>query len=187
MLVGAYRDGEVKNVPRAQQYRLGKVGKLRRVMPGVFVEDGVELTNVRLMQFVSMKQRAAVMNLISALAYHKMTTQIPDYLSYALPRGTHAPSTDAVPTRVWYVTPSYLRHGIEEVEGEYGTFKVTTPERTLVDCFKYRNKIGLEIFLEALYLTRQQVNMWTLQELAAEHHVLRGMMPYLKMIAYEIR
>ncbi len=187
MLVRAHQGSGEDTISHSRQYRLGKSGELLRVMPGVFVEQGTMLTNVNLMQILSIRQPAAVMNLISALAYHGMITQIPDYISYALPRGKYAPKLAVAPTRVWYVSPAYLCHGITKTKGEYGTFKVTTPERTLVDCFKYRNKLGLDVFTEALFLARHQVNMWCLQELATEQRVLRGILPYLKSSAYEIR
>ena len=86
-----------------------------------------------------------------------------------------------MPGKAWFVTPSLLLDGYEAHQGDYGAFNVTTLERTLVDCFKYRNKIGLDIFIEALELTRGKWNAWKLQKEADRLRVLSAITPYLKM------
>lgn len=157
-------------------------GALVRIMPGFYVEKGITLTTENLMQWISKKQPAAVLNLISALSFHGVTTQIPEYLSIALPRGVHMPHVYVAPIRVWYTSPKLAQANLQEEHGQYGTFRVTTLERTLVDCFKHRHKLGLGIFLEALQLATPQLNVWQLQKQAADSRVLNGMLPYLRSI-----
>lgn len=166
---------------RTTLYNREETGRLTRIMPGLFVESDASMNTLNVMQWLSLRQPLAVMNLISALSYHEATTQIPQYLSVALPRGTCLPKVLVMPVKAWSVTPSLLQNGCEEHQGDYGSFKVTTLERTLVDCFKYRHKIGLDIFMEALNMAKGRLNLWQLQKEATLQRVLTLMTPYLKM------
>ena len=165
---------------RKKLYRRLAAGELQRVMPGAMVNADAILTAEQVMSLIHSRQPAAVMNLISALSYHKMTTQIPDALSVALPRGIRMPSVYALPIQVWYTSPALLCDCTVEGKSEYGSFLVTTPERTLVDCFKYRNKIGLSIFLEAARMGRDKLNLSRLHFEAERLRVLNNIRPYLK-------
>ncbi len=155
-------------------------GELQRVMPGAMVNIDAILTAEQVMSLIHSRQPSTVMNLISALSYHKMTTQIPDALSVALPRGIRMPAVYALPIQVWYTSPALLCDCTVEGKSEYGPFFVTTPERTLVDCFKYRNKIGLSIFLEAARMGLGQLNPSIIHHEAERLRVLNGILPYLK-------
>lgn len=165
---------------RSTLYRRLAAGALQRVLPGVMIDAAEMLTEERLMSLLNGQQPAAAMNLISALHHYDMTTQIPDALSVALPRGVRMPRVHGFPVQVWYTTPMLLEGCIVEARCKYGAFRVTTPERTVVDCFKYRNKIGLAIFLEALKMSHDRLNPSLLHAEAQRLRVLRGMLPYLK-------
>ena len=78
---------------RGTLYYQESKGKLIRIMPGFFVPESAELSDINMMQWIYAKQPDAVMNLISALSFHGLTTQIPAYLSLALPRGRVIPKT----------------------------------------------------------------------------------------------
>lgn len=155
-------------------------GHLVKVMPGAFINSEVPVSYVSVMQWISKKQSQVVMNLISALSFHEMTTQIPAYLSVALPRGAYLPKVNILPVKVCYITKKLLTHGFEMHEGLFGPFRVTTKERTLVDCFKYRNKIGLNIFLEALRMGKSQIDLWKLEDEARLLRVIKQITPYLE-------
>lgn len=165
---------------RTTPYNQERGGKLVRIMPGFFVPADADFSTENLMQWLSLKQPKVVMNLISALWHHKLTLQIPDTLSVAVPRKTHVPSLQMLPLQVWYTEPKLLENGIEEVCGTYGTYRVTTVERTLVDCFKYRNKLGLSIFTEALEMAGSRINLWELQQHAVALRQFKQILPYLK-------
>ena len=172
--------GENTPIPsQSTLYRRADAGELSRVMPGLFVSADTFPTDERVMQWVTLRQPKAIMNLISALAYHKLTTRIPDYLSIALPRGVRAPVVPCAYVRPYFVSPELLTDCSIFVQGEYGGFHVTTPERTLVDCFKQRNKIGKEIFLEALRMGTGKYNIDTLMHEATRLRALRSITPYL--------
>lgn len=167
---------------RRRMYRRLAAGKAQRVLSGVLVEGDALLGEADVMALLNARQPLAVMNLISALSHHRMTTQIPDALYVALPRGVRMPCVYAMPVRVWYTTPELLEGCWDEIAGAYGPYRVTTPERTVVDCFKYRNKIGLSIFLEALRLGQEKLNPFLLHSEAERLRVLNKMSPYLKYI-----
>ena len=166
---------------RSTLYNHEAAGRLVRVMPGVFVDESLALTDANLMQIISVKQPEATMNLVSALAFHGITTQIPAYLSVSLPKGTRMPKVFFSPVKAWACKPGYIRKGRKAHTGEIGKFHVTTPERTLVDCFRHRNKIGLDIFLEALHLGVQKrvFNYAEIERLSRFFHVERQITPYI--------
>ena len=85
-----------------------------------------------------------------------------------------------IPVQVWYTKPELLKECSIIGQGEFGNFRVTTPERTLVDCFKFRNKIGLSIFLEAAQIGLGQLNPSIIHHEAERLRVLNGILPYLK-------
>lgn len=135
-----------------------------------------------MMQWIYTKQQDAVMNLISALAFHGLTTQIPAYLSLALPRGRVVPKNFVTPIKVWYTKKEWIFCGVQHRCGDYGQYLVTSPERTLIDCFRYRNKIGLDIFLEALQsgIKKQCYDLNKLAELSDIFKTSTLIKPYIK-------
>src|SRR6202140_639436 len=105
---------------------------------------------------VALKIPAGVMCLISALAYHEITTQIPHEVHLALPRGTEPPRLKHPPLRVFWFTGRSFTEGIETHKVDGIGLRVYSLEKTLADCFKYRNKLGLDTVLEALRLYRSR-------------------------------
>lgn len=170
------------SVSRGSLYYRESKGELHRVMPGFFVPEEAALSDPNLMQWIYARQPAAVMNLVSALSFHGLTTQIPAYLSIALPRGQAMPKNFVTPVRVWYTKREWIFCGVDSLTGDYGPYRVTSPERTLVDCFRYRNKIGLDIFLEALQLGigERRYDLNKIAELSDVFKVSTGIKPYIK-------
>lgn len=162
--------------------RRSAAGELQRVLPGQYVPIDVIPTEERVMQWINRVHPTATMNLISALSFHRITTQIPDYLSVAIPRGSRGPRVLCAPVLYWTTKPNLLDDGFELHHGEYGDFRVTSLERTLADCCKYRNKIGMDVFLEALRLSHTQLNIPELCRQAEKLRVLSVLTPYLKTL-----
>lgn len=131
---------------------------------------------------VAMKVPSGVICLISALAFHELTTEIPHEVYLALPRGTEAPRLDYPPLRVFWF--SVFEFGIEAHQLDGTQVRIYSPEKTLADCFKYRNKIGLDTAREALklYLERRKKNLDGLLEAAEVCRVAKVMRPYLEAL-----
>jgi predicted transcriptional regulator of viral defense system len=133
---------------------------------------------------VGMKVPSGVICLISALAFHKLTTQIPHEVYVALPRGTEPPRLAHPPLRVFWFTRRVFEFGMEAYRLDRTQVRIYSPEKTVADCFKYRNKIGLDTAREALklYLERRKRNLHAMLEAADVCRVSKVMRPYLEAL-----
>ena len=133
---------------------------------------------------VALKVPSGVICLISALAYHEITTQIPHEVHIALPRGAEPPRLKHPPLRVFWFTGRSYTDGVETHKVDGVGLRVYSPEKTLADCFKYRNKLGLDTVLEALrlYRSRKRPNVYDLMKFARVCRVEKVMRPYLEAL-----
>lgn len=134
------------------------------------------------LSIVAMKIPKGVICLISALSYHEITTEIPHEVYLALPRGAEPPRLDFPPLRIfWFGSPAY-EEGIEKHAVDDIPMQVYSPEKTLADCFKYRNKIGLDVVLEALknYRQRKRFKVDELMHYARVCRVEKVIRPYVE-------
>jgi len=92
----------------------------------------------------------AVIAVVSALHFHRLTTEIPHAVSVALPKGASRPRLDWPPLRVYWFSGAMYREGIETHERDGVKLKVYGPARTVADCFRLRNRLGIEVAVEAL-------------------------------------
>ena len=131
---------------------------------------------------VAMKIPKGVICLISALSYHEMTTEIPHEVYLALPRGLEPPRLNYPPLRIFWFSGPAFEEGIEQYDVDGIPMKVYNPEKSMADCFKYRNKIGLDVVLEALkfYRRRKRFNADELIHFARICRVEKVMRPYLE-------
>jgi predicted transcriptional regulator of viral defense system len=122
--------------------------------------------------------------LISALAYHEITTQVPSSVHLAVPRGSYHRIKLSVPVTVYRFDSRTFDDGLETHRVGGMPLKVYSVSRTVVDCFKFRNKIGLDVVLEALRLARRRkrVRNRELQHYARLLRVEKLMSPYLQAI-----
>jgi predicted transcriptional regulator of viral defense system len=135
---------------------------------------------------VALKVPTGVICLISALAYHEISTQIPHEVHVALPRGAEPPRLRNPPVRVFWFTGRSFTEGIQLHKVDGIALRVYSCEKTLADCFKYRNKIGLDTVLEALrlYRSRKRPNVDELMKFARVCRVGKVMRPYLEAVLY---
>lgn len=133
---------------------------------------------------VALKVPESVICLVSALAFHELTTQVPHEVYVALPKDQKAPRLVHPPIRVFHYDGRPYRQGFAEHRLDGVTVRIYTPEKTLADCFKFRNKIGLDAVLEALklYMRRKSKDLDTLQKYARLCRVERIMRPYLEAL-----
>ena len=126
----------------------------------------------------------AVICLITALSYHRVTTQIPRSVWIALPREQKPPKLDHPPIEVIYLSSRPYSSGIDHHKIDGISVPIYSLEKTIADCFKFRGRIGEDIALEALkdYLRRSDRNMDRLMECAKVDRVQQVMEPYLKAL-----
>jgi predicted transcriptional regulator of viral defense system len=133
---------------------------------------------------VAARAPTAAVCLISALSYHGITTQIPSAVSLAVPRGSYHRIKMSIPVTVYRFDPKTFLEGLETHRIGGMPLKIYSVARTVVDCFKFRNKVGLDIALEALRLARQRKKLQN-RELLRHARLLRvekPMTPYLQAI-----
>jgi predicted transcriptional regulator of viral defense system len=126
-----------------------------------------------------------VLCLISALSFHELTTQVPHTIDVALERGARKPRLDYPPTRYFWFSGPAFHEGIETHELDGAPVRIYDPEKTVADCFRYRNKIGMDVVLEAMRLWRERrrKKLDALLKYARMRHVERAMRPYLEAIS----
>jgi predicted transcriptional regulator of viral defense system len=159
-------------------------GRLEAVSRGVYrLADSEPLGNPDLVT-VATRVQGGVICLISALAFHELTTQIPHEIHVALKRGAEIPRLDYPPIKLYWVSNKAYIAGVETHELDGVSVRIYSPEKTLVDCFKFRNKIGLDTAVEAVrfYRERRSVNVDALMHYAKICRVEKVIRPYLEAI-----
>lgn len=183
---GQLRMSEAVNygISRYMLYTLLDEGMIEQVSRGVYRLS--KLPPIGNPDFVTVGLRFphAVICLISALAYHNITTQIPRKVYVAVSRNLRPPSLKYPPLSVHRFSKQSFQVGIEEHLIDGVTTKIYSVEKTLADCFKFRNKLGMDVVLEALKLSvaRKQLNLDKLIYYAKICRVEKIMYPYLEAI-----
>jgi predicted transcriptional regulator of viral defense system len=133
---------------------------------------------------VTMRSPNAVICLISALSFHQLTTQIPHQIYIALPQKTKAPRIEYPPLNIVYLSEKQHKAGIEEHVLDGARVNIYSREKTITDCFKFRNKIGLDIAIEALkdYVHQPKPNLDDLINFAKINRVEKTIEPYIKVL-----
>ncbi len=131
---------------------------------------------------VSLRYPNAVVCLVSALAYHGITTQIPHEVSIAVPRTSRLPTLDYPPVRAHRFSKASYDSGIETHRIDGAAVNVYDREKTMADCFKFRHRIGMDVVLEALRLYRERIGLevGALLGYARVCRVEKVMWPYLE-------
>jgi len=165
-------------------YAMRDAGLLERLDRGLYrLSDLPPLSDPDLVT-VANKIPKSVICLISALHFHDITTQIPHAVSIAVPRGSEPPRLDFPPIHLYWFSGEAFTAGIELHHIDKTPVQVYSAEKTLADCFKYRNKIGMDTALEALTLYRDQYKPKPrkLIEYAKVCRVEKVMRPYLEAL-----
>lgn len=134
---------------------------------------------------VALRVPEAVLCLISALALYDITPEIPHEVHIALPRSVKAPRLEHPPIRVYHFSGAALTEGVETVMLDDTPVKVYGPEKSVVDCFRFRNSLGLEVALEALKLciARKGSSPRQILHFARLCRMERVMRPYLEALS----
>ena len=133
---------------------------------------------------VARKVPTGVICLISALSFYEITTQIPHEVYIALKRGTETPRIKHPPVRVFRFTGDAFTEGVETPTVDGVKLHIYSPEKTLADCFKFRNKIGLDTAIEAFkfYRNKKRVKVNELMRYARICRVEKVMKPYMEAL-----
>lgn len=149
---GIARLAELRNagVTAATVSRMERDGEVIRLARGLYQLPDAELAANHSLAEVAKRVPKAVICLVSALAFHGLTDQLPRHVWLAIGRKDWAPKPDGTPIRIVRFTESLLNEGIETHTVEGVPIKIFGVAKTVADCFRYRNKIGLSVAIEGL-------------------------------------
>jgi predicted transcriptional regulator of viral defense system len=163
--------------------RLVGRGRLQRIARGVYAPAAFEPTGHHGLATAATRIPHGVICLLSALQFHRLGTQAPFEVWIAIDRKARKPTISSLPLRIVRFSKRALREGIERHSLEGVALKITSPARTVADCFKYRNKIGLDVALEALKEYRRgRHSIDELVRAAETVRVANVIRPYLEVV-----
>jgi predicted transcriptional regulator of viral defense system len=179
------RDLDPLRIPRTYLSRLHKAGLLERIGRGLYVLPSADATEHRTLAESAKRIPNGVVCLLSALRFHELTTQAPFEVWIAIAEKAWRPRIDYPRLRVVRFSKSALAEGVDIHKLEGVPVRVFNPAKTVADCFKYRNKIGLDVAIEALrecWKARRCTmdDLWRYAEVCRVQNVMR---PYLESLA----
>jgi predicted transcriptional regulator of viral defense system len=178
------RDLAERSVPTVVLSRMVIAGKLERLARGVYGLPGTAISEHRSLAEVSLRVPRGVVCLLSALSVHGIGTQAPFEVWLAIPHHTAVPRLDQPALRTIYMSASALSEGVENILVDGVPVAIFNAAKTVADCFKYRNKIGLDVALEALRdgWIQRKLTMDALWHYASIDRVANVMRPYLESV-----
>ncbi len=164
--------------------RLCERGLLRQPAPGLYAAAEHEPGAHHTLASVCKRVPHGVGCLLTALRFHELGTQNPSEVWLAIDRKARKPVTAGLPVRVVRFSGAALREGVDERQIEGVTVRVTNVPKTVADCFKYRNKVGLDVALEALRdaWRSRKMTMDEMTHYARVCRVANVMRPYLESL-----
>jgi predicted transcriptional regulator of viral defense system len=181
--VARRRDLTAQGVTANHLHRLVESGRVERVGRGLYRAKEAEITEYHTLLEAALLVPKGVVCLLSALRFHDLTTQAPFEVWMAIGNKSWRPTTGDVPLRIHYFSGRALTEGVERHEIEGVPVNIYSAAKTVADCFKFRNKIGVDVAIEALrdYLRKRlpEKDLWRYAEVCRVRNV---MYPYLEAL-----
>lgn len=178
------RDLTAETLPTVILSRLVHAGKLQRVARGVYALSDRPLSEYRSLAEAALRVPRGVVCLLSALRVHGIGTQAPNEVWLAIPHNSPTPRLHQPALRAVRMSGAALSEGVEPVRVDGVDVPIFNAAKTVADCFKYRNKIGIDVALEALregWLQRK-ITMDALWYYASINRVANVMRPYMESV-----
>lgn len=179
------RDVAALSLPTIILSRLVHDGRLRRVARGVYARPDQPFSEDISLAEVALRVPRGVICLLSALRIHGLGTQAPHQVWLAIPQNSPTPRVERPSLRAVRMSGSALTEGVESTRIDGVDVPVFNAAKTIADCFKYRNKIGVDVALEALRdgWAHRKVSMDELSHYADIDRVSNVMRPYMESVA----
>ena len=181
---GVVRAREIRQAGLHSEYlrRLCEKGLLIRSGRGLYISADCDVTELHDFAQAAKRVPHGVICLLSALVYHHIGTQNPHQIWMAVDRRARKPKVDFPPLRIFRFSGQAMDLGVEEKVVEGVPVRIYNPAKTVADCFKYRNKIGLDVALEALKecLRERKCTSDELWHFAQVCRVAKIMRPYME-------
>ncbi len=177
-------DLRTRGIPRSALYGLVRKERIERKSRGLYVVADHAYTTEHVLAQVARRVPGAVISLLSALRFHDLTTQAPSEVWITLPEKARRPRLDFPRLAVARSSGDALTEGVEVHRIERVEVRVYSAAKTVADCFKYRNKLGIDVAVEALrdYSRSHRGGADELARFARICRVSRVMQPYLDSI-----
>jgi predicted transcriptional regulator of viral defense system len=183
---GVFRPRELDRagIPRQYLRQAKDRGLVRQVGRGLYIAEGSRVTEHHTLVEAAKRVPRGVICLLSALRFHGLTTQSPHEVWIAIAHKARQPRADYPPMRIVHFSGAALSYGVTEKKLEGVIVRVFNPAKTVADCFKFRNKIGLDVAMEALRdcYRQRKATMDELFVAARVCRVARIMQPYLESL-----
>ena len=183
---GMLRPSDLDDIgaPRVVLTSMTANGQLEKAGRGIYRLPDSTGSEHESLATIATKVPQAVFCLLSALQFHELTTQLPRQVWIAMPRGSHTPKIDYPPVKMVQFAGEAYSEGIEVFDRDQVELRVYCVAKTIADCFKHRNKIGLDVALEALKDARSQKkvsadDLWRFAKICRVANIMR---PYLEAI-----
>ena len=178
------RDLAEQGLPTITLTRLVEAGKLERVARGLYALPRAATSEHRSLAEVAIRVPKGVVCLLSALQFHELGTQAPFEVWLAIPNRVAAPRIEQPAIRIVRMSDNARTDGLQRKRIDGVEVPIFNPARTVVDCFKFRNKIGLDVALEALRdgWRERRFTMDELWHQATRQRVANVMRPYIEAI-----
>ena len=177
-------DLKEKGIPRVILTRLKTKGLLEKVGWGLYRLKNANYSEHESLITIAAKVPQAVFCLLTALQFHGLTTQLPRKVWIAMLQKSHVPKIDYPPIKMVLYSGKAFSSGVESHKKRKVTIQVYSIEKTIVDCFKHRNKIGIDVAIESLKdaKEKQKVSIEKLWKFAKICRVTNVMRPYLESL-----
>jgi len=177
------RDVERFGLTRGRLRGMVQRGEIERVGRGIY-RHLAEATELDTVAAVCARVPDGIVCLLTALAIHRIGTQLPSEVWIALDRKSRKPKIDDLPVRLVRYSGAMLTYGVNDLTIQGVRARITSPARTVVDCFRYRNKIGIDVALEALKesLRTRRASVDAIIRAAQACRVYSVMGPYLQAV-----
>jgi predicted transcriptional regulator of viral defense system len=184
---GVLRAGDLADldIPRIYLTRLTARGLLVKTGRGLYVLPDAEFSEHHSLAEASRRVPAGTVCLLSALSFHGIGTQLPHQVWLALDKGVWRPKVDMPRLRIIQMSGASLTSGVEHYNIEGVAVRVFGPAKTVADCFRFRNKIGVDTAVEALkdYLRDRRGTVDELMQFARADRVDNVLRPYLEALS----
>lgn len=182
-----YRDALKLGIHPRTLYTLKDSGAIEQLQRGLFCLKGLPGHSQPDFVTIAKKMPYGVICLISALFFHKLTTQIPHFVYLAVKKGYKPPKINYPPVQFFWLSDPYFELGIESYELHGVTVRCYSREKTIVDCFRYRNKIGIDVAIEALkkYWRQGKPKLDLIMKFAQAGRVAKIIKPYIEAVINE--
>jgi len=167
-------------------YRLRDAGEIVCLSRGVYQLANAMGGKFTSPDYAAIKARvpAGIICLISALYHHDLTTEIPRKINLAISRNASIPRIDHPPVQIYRMSAGAFSSGVQQMEIGGVIMNIFSPEKTIADCFKHRDKLGLDLAIEGVrnYLSRPMAKPTVVMEMAKVCRVSKIIKPYLEAL-----